>query len=620
MATAEVAVILLALSPLAGAAASLAVGPRRSQGYVVGTAAAVVAVASLVLMLDMAGKGFQPLSLSAAEELGVLVEAIGVALALFFLYLGWRTRSALVALFAIGELMVIASIASAPGSGGPTLLIDALALILILITSTVGALIAVYSVTYMRDDPRRGRFLAVILAFLGAMNIAVMCNDLRWLEVFWSITTLFSFLLIGHTRTDEARRSARLALIINTGGGLALLMGSRLLLHYHGTYLLSDIMASGASGLALLPMALISMGAFTKSAQMPFQSWLLGAMVAPTPVSALLHSSTMVNLGAFLLLRIAPSFHHEVLFGGIIALIGGLSFLVTSILAMTQSNAKRVLAYSTIGNLGLIIMCAGIGTPLAMAAAMVLLLYHAISKALLFLAVGVVKEERDTEDIEGMYGLRKDLPVVTLAIFIGIATLVLPPFGMFVSKWLISEAVVVYPALAFLLAVGFASLVVYYFKWMGVLLVTTSGTSRRLREDPALRAYRWVLGSLSAGAVATSVLVGPISYYLVAPFVARELDLPGLTGSLSLFTSGGEVQAIAFMLLAAVVVLAARLLIRPSRKVPPAYGGGEEVTFQAGGEYYLSDEWVSRITRLGNAAGIVLIALLSIAPMALEVL
>ena len=287
---------------------------------------------------------------------------------------------------------------------------------------------------------------------------------------------------------------------------------------------------------------------------------------------------------------------------------------------MTQSNAKRVLAYSTIGNLGLIFMCAGVGTPLAMAAAMVLLLYHAISKALLFLAVGVVKEGRSTEDIEDMYGLRKDLPLVTLAIFIGIATLVLPPFGMFVSKWLISEAVVVYPVLAFLLAVGFASLVVYYFKWMGVLLTTTSGKAKRLRDDTTLRAYRWVLGTLSAGAVAASVLVGPISYYLVAPFVAREFALPGLTDSVSLFTSGGEVQAIAFLLLAAVVMLVVRLLIRPSRTVPPAYGGGEEITFQAGGEYYLSDEWVSRITRIGNAAGVVLIALLLIVPVALEVL
>ena len=616
----EAAVIVLALSPLAGAATSLAAGPRRSQGHIVGVAAAAVAVAAMALLLEMAAGGFEPLFLSAMGELDLLVEAIGVSIAIIFLYLGWRTRSVLVALFAAGELIVIATIASAPGSGGPTLLIDTLALVLILITSTVGALIAVFSVTYMRDDPSKGRFLAIILAFLGAMNVAVMCNDMRWFEVFWSVTTLFSFLLIGHTRTDEARRSARLALMINTGGGLALLIGSRLLLHYQGTYLLSDIVAGGASGLTLLPMALISLGSFTKSAQMPFQSWLLGAMVAPTPVSALLHSSTMVNLGAFLLLRIAPSFHHEVLFGGVIALIGGLSFLVTSILAMTQSNAKRVLAYSTIGNLGLIFMCAGIGTPLAMAAAMVLLLYHAISKALLFLAVGVVKEERSTEDIEDMYGLRKDLPLVTLAIFIGIATLVLPPFGMFVSKWLISEAVVVYPVLAFLLAVGFASLVVYYFKWMGVLLTTTSGKARRLRRDPTLRAYRWVLGSLSAGAVAASVLVGPISHYLVAPFVAREFALPGLTDSVSLFTSGGEVQAIAFLLLAAVVMLVVRLFIRPSRTVPPAYGGGEEVTFQAGGEYYLSDEWVSRITRIGNAAGVVLIALLLIVPVALEVL
>ncbi len=546
---------------------------------------------------------------------------LGAALALTFLYLGWRTRSALVASFSVGQLALVGAIAFAPASGEGLLLIDTFALVLILITSTIGSLIAVYSVTHMRDDPRRAIFLATILAFLGVMNAAVVSNDLRWFDVFWSATTLFSFLLIGHTRTDEAKSAARLALIINTGGGLALLAGARLMQHYYGTYQLIDIPVGGLTGMALMPLALMSIAAFTKSAQLPFQSWLLGAMVAPTPVSALLHSSTMVNLGAFLVLRITSSFQGEPAFSAVIALVGGLSFLATSLLAMTQSNAKRVLAYSTIGNLGLIFMCAGVGTPLALAAGMVLLLYHAISKALLFLSVGVVKEEKDSEDIEDMYGLRRDLPLVTLSIFIGIATLVLPPpFGMFVSKWFISEAAVAFPALAFLLAVGFASIVVYYFKWLGILLTSSTGPRRPLRKDISNRAYQWELAALSAGAVAVSALIGPITNYLVAPFVAREFHLPGLTSSLSLFTAEGEVQAFLILFLVALVVLAFRLLRRPRGRVTVAYGGGEVVSFQAGGAYHLSEEWVNQATRIENAVGIVLIAMLLIVPMVLEVL
>ena len=618
MAIGEIVTALLVLAPLAGAAASLLAGPTRAQRYIVGATAAVLSVASLVLLMDMAGRGFEALSIDPSGEWGAVVEAVSVLLTITFLYLGWRTRSVLVMVFAVGGLIMIALLSASPSSGGPTLLIDTLALVLILIASIVGSLIAVYSLTYMRDDPRRGTFLAIMLVFLGAMNAAVMCNDMRWLEAFWSATTLFSFLLIGHTRTDEARRAARLALMINTGGGLALLVGARLMQHFQGTYLLSDL-GAGEAGLALLPFAFISIGAFTKSAQLPFQSWLLGAMVAPTPVSALLHSSTMVNLGAFLLLRIAPSFHGDLTFAAAIALVGGLSFLVTSVLAMTQSNAKRVLAYSTIGNLGLMVMCAGIGTPLAMAAAMVLLLYHAVSKALLFLAVGAVKEERWTEDIEDMYALRKDMPLVALSIFVGIATLVLPPFGMFVSKWLISEAAIALPLLAFLLALGFASIVVYYFKWLGVLLTSFPGRTSTLRQDASPRAYKWVLGALSAGAVAISVLVGPVTYYLVAPFVERELLLPGLTSSLTLFTAGGEVQAFFVLLLTALVFLAAHIFIRPSPNATP-YGGGERVEFQAGGQYYLPDRWTSMITRAGNAAAAVLLALLVLVPLISEVL
>ncbi len=620
MATGEVATALLVLVPLAGAAASLLAGPRRLQRYIVGGTAAVLIIASVILLLDMAGRGFTALSISPPEELSTVVEALGIVLTVTFLYFGWRTRSVLVALFSVGELIMIGLLVASPGSEGPALLIDTLALVLVLITSIVGSLIAVYSLTYMRDDPRRGTFLAVIVAFLGVMNAAVMCNDMRWFEVFWSATTLFSFLLIGHARTDEAKNAARLALIINTGGGLALLMGARLLQYYHDTYLLSDLMAGGAAGLALLPFALLSIGAFTKSAQLPFQSWLLAAMVAPTPVSALLHSSTMVNLGVFLLLRIAPSFQGDLTISAAIALVGGLSFLATSVLAMTNSNAKRVLAYSTIGNLGLIVMCAGIGTPLAMAAAMVLLLYHAVSKALLFLAVGVVKEVRGSDDIEDMYGLRKDLPLVTMAIFVGIATLVLPPFGMFVSKWLISEAAIVFPLLAFLLAVGFASIVVYYFKWMGVLLTSVTGPGRPLRNDASLRAYRWELGALSAGAVAISVLIGPITHYLIAPFVARELLLPGLTDTLTLFTAGGELQAFLLLFLAIVVFLAARLFLRPAGGDTP-YGGGEAVDeLQVGGDYYMSEQSASRISRAGTAASAVLVVLLVVAPLISEVL
>ncbi|NLI74615.1 MAG: hypothetical protein GX369_07620 [Euryarchaeota archaeon] len=618
MATIETAITLLIFVPLIGAIACL-VGQRKILKQVTIMTAVATAVISLILFIEIAGQGFIDTRIFLPDDLGYLVEIFGAIVALTFLYLGWRTRSILVIAFSIGQLAVLSTILLTPGSETSFFLIDTLALIMVMITSIIGSIIALYSLTYMRNDPRRGVFLAVILAFLGIMNAAAISNDIRWFDVFWSITTLFSFLLIGHTRTDDARAAARLALIINTGGGLALLLGARLMMHYHETYLFTDLPIGNMTGLVLLPLAFISIGAFTKSAQLPFQSWLLDAMVAPTPVSALLHSSTMVNLGVFLVLRITPSLQGETFFSIFIALIGGLSFLITSILAMTQSNAKRILAYSTVGNLGLIFMCAGIGTPLALAAAVILLLYHAISKALLFLAVGVVQEGKMSEDIEDMYSLRRDMPLVTLSIFIGIATLVLPPFGMFVSKWLISETTTTFPLLAFLLAVGFASMVVYYFKWLGILLTSFTGTRRPLREDVSPQSYRWILGALSAGAVAISALVGPITHYLISPFVAMEYELPGLTESLSIFTVEGEVQALLILFLVVLAILIISLFRRRSRDVTVPYGGGEEVIFQAGGSYYLSNELVTKITRIGNLIGATLIVILVIIPLIMEV-
>jgi len=622
METGELALWVLVLAPILGSAAGL-VAPRKAQGAVVGAVAASIIVASLALTADLAGRGFAVLEAFPPVELGTAVEALGLLLAAVFLYLGWRARSWLIAALAVAELVLLAVLAlGQPADPGPAVLVDSLALILILITSTVGSLIVLYSLRYMREDERRGRFLAVMLLFLGAMNAAVACNDLLWLDLFWGLTTLCSFLLIGYDRTDEARTAARLALVINLGGGAALLLGALLLQQLHGTTELSAL-PEGADGLVLLPFALLAVAGLTKSAQVPFQSWLLRAMVAPTPVSALLHSSTMVNLGVFLLLRLAPGLQDAGALSWALALIGGVSFLVTSVLAITQSSAKRVLAYSTVGNLGLIVMCVGIATPLAVTAGVVLLLYHAVSKALLFLAVGVVKEERGTECIEDMHGLRNDLPMAALALFVGVATLVLPPFGMFVSKWLISEAVVTFPLLIFVLAVGFAAIVVYYFKWIGVVVSSGAGERpRRLRDDPSAPSYRWSLGLLAAGAVVLSLAVGPVVRYLVLPFVQRFYELPVSTDDLSLFTGLGVFPVFLFLVLAALVFIALGWLVRPRRDERRAtpYACGESYEFQLGGAYYLTDRWADLATKAGNAVGVVLIAALLLVPVLLEVL
>ncbi len=621
----ELLAVILIIVPILGALFSLIIRGSLGLKVTVALTAGTISVSSLALFLLISSGTFRSeIEASSLYPMGPGMIVVDLLLAALFVYIGWRIRSYLVMAIATANLVLAILLDALTGfqEVSPALVIDHLAVIMVLITSLIGSIIAIYSLKYMEHDPRRPRFFAAVLLFLGSMNGAVLSNDLLWLFVFWDITTLCSFLLIGHTGTDEAKKAARWALTVTLGGGMAFILGTVLAHHYYGSISLSAFPISGANELALLPLAMLSVAALTKSAQAPFQSWLLGAMVAPTPVSALLHSATMVNLGVYLLIRMSPNLAGSPSLSAAIALIGGVTFLASCILAITQSNAKKVLAWSTIGNLGLITMCVGVSTPLAVTAAVVLLLYHAISKALLFLAVGVVKERLESEDIEDMQGLRTSMPFASTALSVGILTIVLPPFGMFASKWLISEAAVTFPFLMFLLGVGFAGMVVFYFKWMGTILsVGPRVRSTPLKGDPLGRNYRWTLGSLMVGAVALSALIGPVLRYLVLPFVERHFPLPVGTDDLTLFTSYGEFPVFLFLLFVAIIFLGLSLIVRPEeREVTTAYACGETFDFEYRGNYYLGEERVGQGITLTEGAGAVLVGVVLLLPLLLEVL
>jgi ech hydrogenase subunit A len=304
----------------------------------------------------------------------------------------------------------------------PAFFADNLSLVMVLIISIIGSLIAVYGIGYMKvheehlhlTKSKQPGFFFFIVLFLGAMNGLVLANNMLWMYFFWECTTLCSFMLIGHDNTEIARKNAERALWMNVLGGTAFLFGVILLHKTTGTLSLQDILARGSqfavAGSAILaPMFLLVFAGMTKSAQVPFQSWLCGAMVAPTPVSALLHSSTMVRPASTSSWRLAP-LYAGTHFSSFVALFGAFCFLVTAGLAVGQSNGKKVLAYSTISNLALIIACAGINTPAAITAAILLIIFHAISKALLFLCVGAIEQKIGSRDIEAMRGLHAVMP------------------------------------------------------------------------------------------------------------------------------------------------------------------------------------------------------------------
>jgi ech hydrogenase subunit A len=255
-----------------------------------------------------------------------------------------------------------------------------------------------------------------------------------------------------------------------------------------------------------------------KSAQFPFSSWLTGAMVAPTPVSALLHSSTMVKAGVYLILRVAPVMDHTAA-AKMLTLIGGVSFLITALIAISQSNAKKVLAYSTISNLGLIVACAGVNTSAAVWSAILLIIFHAVAKSLLFLCVGVIEYKLDSRDIEDMDYLIMRLPKLTAIMMTGMAGMFLAPFGMIISKFITLKAFVESnPAMAIILAYGSAATIFFWTKWMGKIISIKHGVAEVVEH----RVSRWewiTLGILAVATVAVCLGFPFISFHVINPYL-----------------------------------------------------------------------------------------------------
>ncbi|NCD25133.1 MAG: NADH-quinone oxidoreductase subunit L, partial [Deltaproteobacteria bacterium] len=250
-----------------------------------------------------------------------------------------------------------------------------------------------------------------------------------------------------------------------------------------------------------------------------FQSWLCGAMVAPTPVSALLHSSTMVKAGVYLVIRLAPAYTGTA-FSNYVALFGAFTFLATAVLALSQSNGKKILAYSTISNLGMIVACAGINTPAAMSAAILLIVFHAISKGLMFLCVGTIEQKIGSRDIEDMRGLITVMPKTALIAVVGIVTMFLPPFGALLSKWMAVEAAVALPLVVIMLAVGSALTMVFWGRWLGLLMTSTVQEVDLEAETQAIL-IRVPLVFLAIAAIVISFVAPGLYTSMVLPVLER---------------------------------------------------------------------------------------------------
>ncbi|HAS88853.1 MAG TPA: oxidoreductase [Desulfovibrio sp.] len=463
-----------------------------------------------------------------------LVTLADFALLFVMLYYAFKLKNQMIKIFVILQIIPLAVFEMFfvdHAVETPAIFADSLSLIMVAVISIIGSLICFFAIPYMKEHEehlhlvksRQPQFFFFLVLFLGAMNGLVLSNNILWLYFFFEVTTFCSFMLIGHDQTQIAVKNATRALMLNALGGVAFVFGMIWAYAETGSLDLQVIIQAGPmGGLMLAPLGLLCLAGFTKAAQVPFQSWLLGAMVAPTPVSALLHSSTMVKAGVYIVLRLAPAYAGTFLSQGV-ALCGAFTFLACAAIAVSQSNGKKILAYSTISNLGLIICCAGLNTTWAITAAIILIIFHAASKALLFLCVGTIEHGIGSRDIEDMHGLYLKMPRTAVITIVGVLTMLLPPFGVLLGKWMAIESASGDMFVITMLALGSAVSLVFWARWAGILL--TAPLRDKVPAESQSVLTRLTLTALAGIAVVLSFFSPMIYTKLIEPMVGKSFEI-----------------------------------------------------------------------------------------------
>lgn len=462
--------------------------------------------------------------------------------------------------------------------------LDGLSLLFALMISGIGTLIVVYGNSYLADDPALPRFNLLLLLFMGAMLGVVLTDDLITLFVFWELTSLTSYFLVGYKHEAEtSRKSALQALLVTGTGGLAMLLGFLLLGNIVGSFRISDLLAAGellrAHPHYPVALVLVALGAFTKSAQWPFHFWLPNAMAAPTPVSAYLHSATMVKAGVYLLARLSPALAGTALWSTLLITAGAATLVAAALLSLPQRDSKRLLAYSTLIALGTLVLLLGVGTPAAIKAMVVFLLAHALYKAPLFMIAGGVDHAVHSRDVTALAGLGRTMRASWLiALVAGVSAAGLPPAFGFLAKELALEALLSTTLLlaAFVLAGAVMFWVVVQVAWRPF-----AGAHLRAPAEPHEAPLGMLLGPalLALLGATLGLLPGLVQNTLMRPAASAIL---GESATFSLYLWHGFTPALALSGLAVglgvLLSLTTRLWFSPlerwARRLPwgPAAG------------------------------------------------
>ncbi|QOV20414.1 NADH-quinone oxidoreductase subunit L [Blautia liquoris] len=600
-------ITLLILFPLLSSVLVFFVRNEKFRNGIMRSGALVTAVLTVLTVVKYFGNGLV-LSFQQTEVMDVLMLAVEIGMAAYIIITGFKEKKYLLALFSIIQIVMIVGFEFTEKKGIEVhdyIVLDKLSGIMVLIAGIIGSLISIYAVGYMKSyhahhkevKERKSFFFSVIFIFLSAMFGLVLSNHLMWIYFCWEITTFCSYLLIGYTKTDEAKHNALQALTMNVGGGLSFAAAIVILGTKFHTLELSALTSMKPNTIVLVCVFLLCLAALTKSAQLPFSSWLLGAMVAPTPSSALLHSATMVKAGVYLIIRLAPLLGESVV-GRVMTLIGAVTFLACSMMAITPHDAKKVLAYSTIANLGLIVMCASVGTQESLWAAILLVIFHAVSKSLMFLTVGSIENVIGSRNIENMNVLMQVSRGLSIALIIGICGMFLAPFGMLISKWVAMKSFIDSKniLIVVILAYGSAATMFYWGKWLGKLNCNRKpkGYEKKMELRKDEKAPIFFLTAI----VLVSCLGYPLaSRYAIVPYLVKIFGTPPVIP----IGTGDQILMVLMIFMVSMLVLVPMGHVPtglfPKRRETPIYMAGEN---SGDDQHFIGSFGIERKSDLSN--------------------
>ena len=414
------------------------------------------------------------------------VAIFDLLLLVYFVYIGLKNQNKKIWILAFTQILLfLPAEFYAQNLHGANFIIDKLSVFMMIIINLIGGAINIYAIYYMKHEStsklKKNSFLIYLWIFLAIMNLAVISNNLLYFFFFFELTTLSSYLLISFRGDKTSIKNGQNALFLNQIGGVFLLLAVLVNQANGLSIYMNEIIAS--KNLVSISLIFIAFAAFIKGACKPFESWLLGAMVAPTPVSALLHSATMVKIAPFLILKFSPVFTDEISYS--ITLFGMFLFLIFALEGLNKNNFKEILAYSTISMLALMIGVAAIKNEAAYEIALLLIFFHAISKAILFMMAGVLEKTYHIKYIDELSDIYAKNKTLALMILISFATVTLPPFGLFFAKLFflqylatgVEQSIIYLPVLVFFV-LGSSALVLLYFKIASLLLSRANDESQ----------------------------------------------------------------------------------------------------------------------------------------------